>query len=66
MTSERIRMLWKKTAPLVLGAAVLGSFGGVAVKHYLGGSCCTPGASCCHPGSPCCHGHAASGGLAQR
>jgi hypothetical protein len=66
MKSDRIRALFKKLAPLVLGATVLGGVGGVAAKHYLGASCCAPGSACCHPGSPCCHGHGASAGVAQR
>ena len=66
MTSDRICVLWKKLAPLALGAAVLGGAGGVAAKLYLGGDCCAPGSPCCHPGSPCCHGHGASGSVAAR
>ena len=65
MTTDRIRALCKKLAPLALGAAVLGGVGGLAVKAY-GGHCCVPGSPCCYPGSPCCHGqgHGASGGVA--
>jgi hypothetical protein len=66
MTSDRIRALWKKMTPFVLGAALLGTAGGMAARHYLGHGCCAAGSSCCFPGSPCCHGHGAAGGVAQR
>ena len=68
MNSDRIRALWKKMTPLVIGAAVLGGAGGMAAKHYLAGDCCVPGSQCCHPGSPCCHGHTpgVAAGVAQR
>jgi len=60
MTLDRLRALAKKLAPFALGAAVLGTAGGVLAHRYLG-DCCRSGASCCFFGSSCCHGHGGGG-----